>query len=234
VSAFSSRRASSTRGQANLPAFAIAVLVVVSTATLSLLVVDGAFVAADRDPLEQTRAAGLASRLVAETSPLTVRRNVVNGSQTAALDDALDAAFPVADGAEVRVTLGDAVLVERGDPTGGATVRRLVVVATPTARTIEPAFSGSDPAVTLPRRAPAVDLTVDPLPGTTVRAVRANGRVVLYDPGGLDGDYTVDISPLETVTLRFDADAPLHPGSVSLEYRPVETRKAVLAVTVDG
>lgn len=222
------------RAQASLPAFAIAVLVVTSTATLAILVADGAFTAADREPIERTHATGLATAMVDESSPLTDRANVVNATQAAALDDGLDDWFPSADGLDLRVSLAGAVIAERGDPTHGTTVRRLVLVAERHTRTLEPALTSSDQAVTLPRRAPAVDITISPPGGTTVSTVRVNERVVLHDPTGLDGTYSVSLSRFETTTIAFDATGSLPPGSVVLEYRPTATEKAVLVVTVDA
>lgn len=227
------RPVASSRAQANLPAFAIAVLVVTTTASLSLLVVDGAFVAADREPVERTRAASLAAGMVDADSPLTARPNVLNGSRTTALDDDLESWFPATAGVDVRVILGESVLVERGDPTGGTTVRRLVLVADATPRSIDPVLDGTDPAITLPRRAPVATVTIDPPLGSTVSTVRVNDRVVLHDPDGLDGEYDVELSRFETATLRFDTTDPLPVGSVTVSYRPAATRKAVLAVTVD-
>lgn len=222
------------RAQANLPAFAIAVLVVTTTATAAILTVDGAFVAADRQPVERARATGLADAMVDRESPLAVRSNVLNASKTADLDGELRTWFPAATGVDIQVTLGDTVLVRRGDPTGGTTVRRLVLVSRATPRTIEPVFTSSDTAVTLPRRASEMTLEIAPPGGTTVRAVRVDGRVVLHDPGGLDGRYRVSLSRFQTATIRFNVTGPLPPGSIRVEYAPAESPKAVLEVTVDA
>lgn len=222
------------RAQANLPAFAIAVLVVTSTATISLLVVNGAFVAADREPLERTRAAGLATAMVDSDSPLTDRANVMNATRLDELDTELDTWFPASRDTAIRVTLGDRVLVQRGTPEGGTTIRRLVVVSTRHDRTIEPAFSSSATAVTLPRRARAVAISITPPDGTIVSTVRVNERVVLHDQDGLNGTYDVALSRFETAAIRFEANGSLPQGSVRVAYRPAATRKAVLAVTVDA
>lgn len=226
--------AGTNRAQANLPAFAIAVLVVTSTATISLLVVNGSFVAADREPLERTRASGLAAAMVDADSPITDRANVVNETLLDELDAELATWFPASRNAGVRVTLGDRILVERGTPAGGTTIRRLVLVSTPHDRTIEPAFTSSETAVTLPRRATGATLHVTPPNATTVSTVRVNDRVVLYEPDGLNGSYHVSLTRFETATIRFDANGSLPQGSVRIRYRPSATRKAVLAVTVDA
>lgn len=229
-----SRPDATNRAQASLPAFAIAVLVVTSTATLAILVADGAFGAADREPLERTHASGLADAMVADTSPMTIRANVVNETSVSALDTELETWFPSASGLDFAVTLGGTLVAERGDPTGGTTVRRLVLVAEPHTRTLEPTLTSSDQAVTLPRRASSVNVTLAPPAGTTVSTVRVNDRVVLHDPIGLSGTYAVPLSRFETTSIDFNASGPLPQGSVRLTYRPVATEKAVLEVTVDG
>lgn len=224
----------SRRAQANLPAFAVAVLIVTSTATLSVLVADSAFTAADRQPLERTQATDLSAAMVDAGSPLTVRANVLKDSRVDVLDDRLASWFPTSTGVDVTVRLDDSVVARNGTPNGGTTVRRLVLVSTATPRVIEPRFTGSDRAVTLPRRTDRMTLTIDPPPGTTVRTVRVNNRVVLHDPGGLGGDYDVTLSRFQTATIRFDADRSLPRGSVRVAYRPTTTMKAVLSVTVDA
>lgn len=224
----------SSRAQANLAAFAIAVLVVTTTTTLAIFVADGAFAAADESSLEHARAEGLAAVMVGAESPLTTRANVVNATAAGALDTNLEDWFPATIGVDVRVSLEGATIAERGDPTHGTTVRRLVLVADADPRTVQPALTSSDRTVTLPRRASSIDLTISPPGGTTVTTVRANERVVLHEPGGLDGTYTIEVSRFETTTLAFDATGALPPGSVELRYRPATTRKAILEVTVDA
>lgn len=222
------------RGQANLPAFAVAVLVVTSVATGAMLVVDGAFVAADREPVERARTASLAESMIAADSPVTVRRNVLNASRLRVLDSNILEWFPAANNASLTVRLGDRVLATRGDPTDGTTIRRLVLVSTPTPRSFEPAFTSSDAAFTLPRRAGGMTLTITPPAGTTVRTVRVDGRVVLHSPAGLAGEYDVPLSRFRTATVRFNVTGALTPGSLRVTYTPERTMKAVLVVTVDA
>lgn len=222
------------RGQASLPAFAIAVLVVTSTATLAILVADGAFGATDRQPIEGSHATGLAEAMVDDTSPLTVRANVVNETSASTLDTELENWFPSTHGLDLTIRLGGDVLAEQGDPMDGTTVRRLVLVAEPHPRTLEPALTSSDQAITLPRRASAVDLTLAPPTGTTVSTVRVNDRIVLHEPTGLAGTYSVSLSRFETTSIEFNASGPLPPGSVRLVYQPIATEKAILEVTVDA
>lgn len=233
-----SRRRRATAGgraQSNLVAVAMALVTVTAAASLGLALADAAFAGADR-PVEQRRVAvALSERLVAPDSPLTARANVVDAAAAASFDAArLRAAFPVVGDRPVRVRLDGRTLAERGDPTGGHTVRRIVLVEGRSPVTHRPALGGDEQALTLPRRTSRVRLRVDPPEGTTVRTVRADGRVVLHDPAGLDGTFAVRVSRFETVRLRFDADGPLPAGSVEITYVPSRATKAILEVTVGG
>ncbi|MFC6836760.1 DUF7263 family protein [Halomarina ordinaria] len=220
-----------TRGQANLPALAVALLVLTTTAGLALVVADGAFAGAERDATERHVAVALSERLVAADSPLSDRKNVLDDAALRALDaESLDESFPVVRGRDVRLRVDGETVVERGDPTGGATVRRVVVVRERQSVTLP---ATGDDAVTLPRRSPRATLTLDPPGGTTVETVRANGRVVLHDPAGLAGTHDVSLSRFETTRLRFAAEGPLPPPSVEVTYYPARTTKAELVVTVD-
>lgn len=221
------------RAQANLPALAIALLALTATAGLALAVADQAFTGADRDPGQRRVAVELADRVVAADSPTTDRGNVLNASTLATLDSrSLRRAFPVIGDADVRVRLDDRTVVERGDPTQGTTIRRVVLVQRRQTVTLDPRLPDNE--TTLPRRTRRMTVALDPPGTTTVHTVRANDRVVLHDPSGLDGEYTVHVSRFETITLAFETTGPLPPGSVSLTYFPARTTKAVLEVTVDG
>jgi hypothetical protein len=219
------------RGQLNLPALAVALLVLVSTVGVALTLADGAFATADRAPEERRVAVALAERLVAPDARHTSRANVLNRSRTTALSaSVLDNRFPVAAGHEVRVRLDDQTVLQRGDVSGGVTVRRVVLVRTE--RRVERTPSLVDNATTLPRRTDSVHLTVAHAPNVTT--VRANDRVVLHDPDGLVGNYTVRTSRFETLQLSFEANESLARGDVTVGYHPARTTKATLAVTVDG
>ncbi len=219
------------RGQANLPALAVALLVLTTTAGLGVAVADGAFASADRDAIDRAGAAALADRLVAADSPVTERRNVLNASRLEA-DEAdetqagLESLVP--EGAAVRVAVDGEVVYERGDPTGSPTVRRLVLLAEAQAVTIEPPLAFGE--TTLPRRSAAATITV--AEDADVETVRANDRVILHDPDGLSGAHDVALSRYETTTLRFDGDP--QEGDVTVTYYPERTRKAHLEVTVDA
>lgn len=217
------------RGQANLPALTVALVLLTATTGVALTVADGAFAGAQREADDRRVATALAERLVAADGPLTRRANVLNGSKLRRLDaERLRALFPVTRGATVSVRLGNRTVVA-GD--GAATVRRVVLVSRRQSVTRTPPLAGGETVV--PRRTPRVRLRIDPLLGTTIRTVRANDRVVLHDSGGLDGTYTVRTSRFETTTLSFGADGPLPRGSVRVTYFPSRTTKELLVVGVD-
>jgi hypothetical protein len=221
------------RGQANLAALAAALVVLTTTAGLAVAIGDGAFAGATRDPAEREAAVALAERLVAPDGPLTTRRNVLAASRTERLTaSGLDRSYPVARGHDVRITLDGRTLVSRGDPTGGTTVRRIVLVAREQAVGRTPPLDGN--AITIPRRTDRVAIDIDPPAGTTVGVVRANDRVVLRNTSGLDGAFVVRTSRFETIRLTFAAIGPLSQGNVSVAYYPTRTRKAILEVTVDA
>jgi hypothetical protein len=211
------------RGQANLPALAVALLVITTVTALSVTVADGAFTAAERDAAERATADALADRLVAADSTLTDRRNVLNASRL----DAASVAELAPDGVDLRVAVDGETVYERGDPTG-PTARRIALVAERQTATVEPPLAYGE--TTLPRRSPRATIDVDASAG--VETVRANDRVVLHDPDGLGGSYDVSLSRYETTTLRFDGDPQR--GDVTVTYYPRRTTKALLEVTVDA
>jgi hypothetical protein len=140
----------------------------------------------------------------------------------------------VTDGYDVRVRLDDRTIASAGDPTGGTTIRRIVLVERREQVTLTPELSANDPAVTLPRRSPRVRIDLTPPSETNVTVVEANENVVLENGSGLKGNFDISLSRFETTTLTFEADGPLPTGSVEVTYYPAETEKAVLEVTVDG
>lgn len=219
-----------SRAQANLPALAVALLVVTTGAVLAFTLADGAFAGAERDAAERRSAVALAERLVAPGSPLTDRANVINRTAARGFDAAALAALSGVDDHAVRVRLADRTLAARGTPVGGVTVRRVVLVGNRTAVSYRPRLR--DDRIALPRRTSRVRLRLDPPPSTRIRIVRANGRIVLHDPSGLDGRFGVRVSRFETTTLRFEATGPLPAGSVTVTYYPARTTKALLEVTV--
>jgi len=224
-----------TRAQMNLPALAVALLVVTTVTTVSLGMADRAYLSAERDADQRRVAVALSERLVAPDAPTTARANVLDDGAMDGLNATrLRSLFPVVGDRDVAVRLDDRTVAAVGDVTGGTTIRRVVLVERRQPVTLTPSVSPVEPTVTLPRRAPGVTVDLSPPDGTTVTTVRANDRVVLHNESGLTGAFDVELSRFETTTLAFETDGPLPSGSVELTYRPAETRKAVLAVTVDA
>jgi hypothetical protein len=212
------------RGQANLPALAIALLVVTAVAALSVTVADGAFSSAERDAADRATAGAVADRLLAADSSLTERQNVLNASRLN--EPSVETVVPP--DVDVRVAVDGDTVYERGDPAGGPTVRRLGIVAERQRVTFEPPLRFG--SVTLPRRSPRAEIAVDE--DADIETVRANGRVLLHDPGGVDGEHSVPLSRYETTTLRFEGAWTA--GDVAVTYYPRRTRKALVEVTVDA
>lgn len=218
------------RAQANLAALAVGLVALTSVTVLGVVLADDALVAADREPLERRAAVVGAARLVAADSPLTVRENVVDREALSELTvDAFQRLVPPLAGREVRVRVGERVVLARGDPTGGTTVTRVVLLASREAQTRRLPLSAGT-VLTVPRR--AAEVTIDFTAARGVETVRANGRVVLHDSTGLEGTTTVAISRFETTTLALEGTGPLS-GTITVTYRPESTTKALLEVTVD-
>lgn len=232
----STRGTRAERAQSNLVTLVVALLAVSATTVLVLSVADGAIGRESRDVGDRRTAVALSERLVAPDGPLTARANVLDGDAVDRFDAAtLESAYPVARQGAVTVELDDRTLAATGDPVGGTTIQRVVVVQRREAVTLTPTLSAdNDHATTLPRRTPRVEVRIDPPAGTTVEAVRANGRVVLANRSGLDGTFTVRVSRFETTRLEFETDGPLPRGSVETTYFPARTTKSVLSVTVGG
>ncbi len=227
----------SRRGQANLIALGAALLALTVAAGLGLTLADAALAGTDRQPLQRAAADGAADRLVAADAHTTRRANVLDESAIEALTvPRLEAMAPGVEGRDVRVRLGERTVVERGDPAGGVTIRRIVLVAEETTETRTIDLDTSETA-TLPRRTDRIHLAIDPDPNTTVVTVRVDDRVVLHDPGGLDGTVTVPVSRYETTTVAFETrrdgvtDAESD-DDVAITYYPTQASKAVLEVSV--
>ncbi|MFB6298326.1 MAG: hypothetical protein ABEH56_07375 [Salinirussus sp.] len=224
----------SPRAQSSLPALAVALLALTAATVVGVSVAGGALVGTDRAALDRQAAVALSERLTAADAPLTARASVLNGSRLDRLSAAtIRARYGLGEDASVRLRLDGRRLVRDGRTDGGVTVRRLVLVERRVERTLVPAFE-SGTTVTLPRRTDGISLDIDPPANTTVRSVRADGRVVLRNGSGLVGSFDVRVSPYETIRLRFGSAGPLERGNVTIRYDATRTRKARLAVTVDG
>ena len=220
------------RGQTSLPALGIALLLLVTTTVFGLAVADGQLAGADREAVEQRSAVAISDRLVAPDAPPTVRENVLGAGnlERLAVSD-LRRSYGLGTESAVRVTLDGATVLESGDPSGGTTVERIVLVENRSGRTIQPRLDATR-RVTLPRRSPDATLGISPSGNATVWTVRADEEVLLHDSAGLGGTYDVALSRYETATLAFEGSGSLQQGDVVITYHPAQTRKARLGVTV--
>lgn len=219
------------RAQTTLPAVAVALVVLTVVTGIGLAMADAAIAGADRTPNERRVATATAAQLVSPDGPIAERANVLNSSKVAGFDAAtLTAVTPTASEYDIAVSLDDDRIAASGEPDGGHTIRRLVVVEEPTVETLRP----SGTRVTLPRRADSATITLTPADGTTVWTVRAGNRVVLHNDSGLAGTFEVSLARYETTELRFQTAGTLGKGDIEIVYDAPRTRKATLAVTVDA
>lgn len=193
------------RGQANLVALAVALVLLTATTAGSVALAGAALADADTDPGTRHAAEALAERLVADDAAHARRANAVEWDAIRSLDASeVDRLAPSARGREVRVRVGDTTLVERGDPEG-VTVRRLVRVERYERRTTTVNVSARE-SVSLPHRTDTVELDVSTEGETTLTTVRANDRIVLRDRRGLSGTYELRVTRVGPPHLSFTTD----------------------------
>lgn len=238
------------RGQANLIAVAVALVLLTSVLGASVAIAESVLVDATeaRDPVDRHAAATLAARLAAD-APAGAPRGVVRDRETLS-GERVDRLVPALEGAAVTVELDGRTLFQRGDASGGVAVRRGVVVGTPVSRTAAVNLTTAE-VETLDDRTTAVTLGLHPGPNTTIHTVRVNGRVVLHNDSGLAGEATVPTSARRTTELRFETSvtpsgeanttdtsgtrsAAEPRGRVDVSYTTVSGAPATLVVTVDG
>ncbi|WP_436936035.1 DUF7263 family protein [Halovenus marina] len=221
------------RGQVELPAVGIALLLLTVTVVLGVAIADNAFTSAERSAVERQTAMGLSDQLVGEQSPLTNRQNVINATELSDLDgETLRNRYGVPDGADAEIQLGGEPVAVAGDPERGTTIERIVLVERGQTRTIDAPLTANT-RITLPRRTANATVSIAPKNGTTIRTVTVNERVVLAKRSGLDGAYQLTVSPYQTATFAFESIDASPAGSTTIEYYPRETQKATLSVTVD-
>lgn len=220
----------SHRAQTTLPAVAVALVLLTVVTAVGLAMADAALTGADRTPDERRVAAATAAHLVSTDGPLAERANVLTESRLERFDNAgLQRVTAAASTDDIAVELDGEPVAASGDPDGGTTVRRLVLVERTTVETVDP----DGTSVTLPRRASNATLTLTPPDGTTIWTVRANDRVVLHNDSGLQGTFEVSLVTSETSQLRFESAGGLGSDAVEISYESPRTNKATLAVTVD-
>jgi len=222
------------RGQTTLPIVGVALVLVTSVGLLAVLAGQGSIQAAREPSVERSTAIGISERLVEPGSGLAVRQNVVAANRTGEVDERfLREALGVGEAVDVRVTLDGQTLVDTGTAGDEVTVERIVWVEHTRRRQRTPRVRGGVD-VTLPRRVTSLDLTIDPGPDATVRAVTADDQVVLANESGLVGSYRIDVSRFETTSIGVDAVGELERGDLSLTYRVPQRHRGILAVSVDG
>ena len=221
------------RAQTELPALAVAFVLLTGMVVAGIVLANSALTSAERPALEEQTATSLSERLVSEDSPHTVRQNVLSGEELEALNETvLRNVYNLPEDAGVEIRVDDETVVETATVETATTVERIVLVERRTLETIRPDFDSSR-TVTLPRRTSNSTLTIDPPQGTAVERVVANDRVVLANESGLDGTFDVSLSPFETTALRFESAGILDDDSVEIVYEPSETVKVTLQVSVD-
>ncbi|MXR50714.1 hypothetical protein GRX03_03710 [Halovenus sp. WSH3] len=222
------------RAQTELPAVAIALVLLTSVFVLSLGAADSALSSADRPALERQAAVSLSEALTAPGAHVTRRASVLDNRTVANLSvEDLETRYGASPDTDVRIRLGGETLIESGDPTGGTSITRLVVVERRTRNRLVPTFADNR-TVTLPQRATAPVVDIDPPRQTTVRRVYADEQILLENRSGIEGVNKLSLSRFETEQLRFEAIGPLPKGSVEITHDRIETEKTTLEVTVDA
>lgn len=221
------------RGQANLLAVAVALIVVTSVLGASVAIAESLLVDAteERDAADRHAATTLAARLVADAPASYPPGTVPNRTALSAAE--LEQLSPAVDDAAVTVELDGRTLFERGDVSDGVTVYRGVLIGTPQSRQ-ERVDLGRNGTVTLAHRTQRVDLVLAPGPNTTIQTVRVNDRVVLHNETGLTGTATVPTSPRRPTELAVETSTTaVTAGHVNVSYVSFDREPATLAVTVD-
>lgn len=222
------------RAQTNLVALVLALVLLTGATVVGVTFADAALSDADRDPLDRHAATAVADRLVAADAPTTVRANALAADAVGDLNASrVETLAPPAEGAAFRIALDGEPVVERGPAGSGVTVRRSVVVVSrtdPIQRSINVSRGST---VRIPRGVDLATVVVDPGSNSTIRTVRAGGRVVLYDGAGLDTNATVHLSRYEPTTVRIGAETNAT-GRVTVTYRRPITEARTLTVTVDA
>jgi hypothetical protein len=220
------------RAQVEHPTLGVAFVLLTAALVLGLGAASNALIAADRPAMERQTAVGLSDRLVSEDATLTARENVLRAGAVEELNASTLREYGLPEESQAEIRLGSETVASVGDPTGGTTIERVVLVENRTTETLNPEFDDSR-QVALPRRSANVTVDISPPNTTVVRSVRANGETVLRNESGLAGQFALAVSRLETTTLQFETAGPLDANSVEIGYETAERRKATLAVTVD-
>ncbi|MFB6250099.1 MAG: hypothetical protein ABEI27_00175 [Halobellus sp.] len=201
------------RAQANLIGFAVAAIVVTTVAVGGVAIANDAVADADRRPFATHAAERLSAHLVAGDAPHTRGPSVLRARATANLTPAaLDAAVPSLRNRSFRVALGTETLAARGrlsDPVASrpadrrtARISRRVRTERAVHRTNRIDLADRHETV-LADHTGQMTVTVDSAHGQSVVTLRAGGRTVLHDPGGLDGRYVTSVPQTRPLDIAF-------------------------------
>lgn len=222
------------RGQANLIALAAAVLVVSAALGIALIFVSGSLSTATGEPEERVLATGIADRLTASDGPITRADGSVNASLVENFTThRLASILPDANQGAVRVSLGGEELASIGEPHEGTTVTRLVRVVEHRSVIRRPDLSSNESSDDyVLRAADHIEISINGSAGV-LETVWLDGRMVLHDPEGLNGSFTVRLPAPGQSRLQFKV---LQPGNdvVTLKTVRRDVRFLRLVVTVDA
>ena len=166
------------RAQVELPALGIAFVLLTAALVLGISVANDALTTSERPALEREAAVSLSDRLVSPDAPVTTRANVLRAPAVEGLNvSVLRQQYGLEDGHDVEVRLGEQTIVRAGEPRGGTTVRRLVLVERRQPQRLSPDLTASSSA-TLPRRAQNVTVDIAQTENVTVGAVEDRKSVV--------------------------------------------------------
>ncbi|RLM59690.1 hypothetical protein DVK02_02835 [Halobellus sp. Atlit-31R] len=232
------------RAQANLIGFAVAVVVVTTVTVGGVTLANDALTDADRTPETTHAAARLAEHLTAADAAHTRGPNVIRSAAVRNLSaTALDATVPSIRGRPIRVRLGGDVVAARGrlaaderhvdDPDVERVARTVRVERTHRETTAVDLSERRD--LTLRHHAGRVNVSIDAGRARGVTTVRAGGRIVLHDPSGLSGDYSVAVPDVRPLVIAFESDrgaASSPSGTVTVSRRTTNASAERLEVSV--
>lgn len=229
-----SDREGSARALSTLVSLVTAVAVLTVVTAGALIVVEDAFRETQRGDGERAVAIQISDRLVASAGPMAERPNVLDAAALDALSEADLRALGAGERFDVAVAVDGERRVAVGDPRSGHVVRRIVLIErSERVERAPPVSTRAGDDVTLPVRTDEIEVTIEPPANATVTTVRSDDRVVLHDPAGLNGTYSVETARYDTLRLAFEGDGALETGDVVIAYESTTREKAVVAVTVD-
>lgn len=173
----------------------------------AIVIVEAAFIEADRDTSEQVLAEGYSDRLLEAAAVGDGHTNVVDAEQ---LSTAATAAASETDQYQLHVSLGERSLTNHGEPsTKGATVNRLVMV-------VDEEVKQTGATITIPSGVPTVKIHTAP-----------DGRILLNGTSmAVDTPTAISLDP--TTETAIAADEP-----ITVSYPRIGEQAHQLTVTVE-